>query len=47
MVGSLRNRERQTLEQVDAALASLDGGQDAARATLTSLRDSMKRRLER
>jgi methyl-accepting chemotaxis protein len=47
MVGSLRNRERQTLEQVDAALASLDGEKDAARAALTTLRDSMKRRLDR
>jgi nitrogen fixation/metabolism regulation signal transduction histidine kinase len=46
MVGSLRSRERQTLEQVEAALASLEGGHDGARAALTSLRDSMKRRLE-
>jgi hypothetical protein len=47
MVSSLRDREKQKLEQVEGALAALDrGAKDEAVAALTGVRETMKRRLD-
>jgi hypothetical protein len=47
MVGGLRDREKQKIEQVEGALAALDrGDKDAAVAALTGVRETMKRRLD-
>jgi hypothetical protein len=46
MVGSLRDREKAKLEQVEKALEALDrGAKDEAVAALSGVRDTMKRRL--
>jgi hypothetical protein len=46
MVSSLRDREKGRLEEVEKALAALDGGaKEDAVAALNGLRDTMKRRL--
>lgn len=47
MVSRLRDREKNKLEQVEAALAALDrGAKDDAVAALSGVRDTMKRRLD-
>lgn len=47
MVSRLRDREKNKVEQVEAALAALDrGAKDEAVATLSGVRDTMKRRLD-